>query len=175
MGDLGREQAAQGAGASSLGAVAAAGGAVAMTQAARTLGSTAGSAHGEEQLIGWVLVGLAGAGALLCLYLALIWGLAAAILLAGPAGRTGRMLLPALRVLAPRLARRVSMGTAVATDQGKPQAVPPGMRSPYGSGASATRLCIMPRGPRDMRPPASHSPRRTALQGSGTQMRETQA
>ena len=88
MGDLGREQAAQGAGASTLGAVAAAGGAVAMTQAARTLGSTAGSAHGEEQLIGWVLVGLAGAGALLCLYLALIWGLAAAVLLAGPAGRT---------------------------------------------------------------------------------------
>ncbi len=115
MGDRGREQAAQGAGASSLGAVAAAGGAVAMTQAARTLGSAAGSAHGEEQLIGWVLVGLAGAGALLCLYLALIWGLAAAILLAGPAGRTGRMLLPALRVLAPRLARRVSMGAAVAT------------------------------------------------------------
>lgn len=115
MGDRGREQEAQGAGASSLGAVAAAGGAVAMTQAARTLGSTAGSAHGEEQLIGWVLVGLAGAGALLCLYLALIWGLAAAILLAGPAGRTGRMLLPALRVLAPRLARRVSMGAAVAT------------------------------------------------------------
>lgn len=115
MGDRGREQAAQGAGASTLGAVAAAGGAVAMTQAARMLGSTAGSAHGEEQLIGWVLVGLAGAGALLCLYLALIWGLAAAILLAGPAGRTGRMLLPALRVLAPRLARRVSMGAAVAT------------------------------------------------------------
>lgn len=115
MGDLGREQAAQGAGASSLGAVAAAGGAVAMTKAAKTLGSTAGSAHGEEQLIGWVLVGLAGAGALLCLYLALIWGLAAAVLLAGPAGRTGRMLLPALRVLAPRLARRVSMGAAVAT------------------------------------------------------------
>ena len=115
MGDRGREQAAQGAGASSLGAVAAAGGAVAMTQAARTLGSTAGSAHGEEQLIGLVLVGLAGAGALLCLYLALIWGLTAAILLAGPAGRTGRLLLPALRVLAPRLARRVSMGAAVAT------------------------------------------------------------
>ncbi|WP_341855979.1 hypothetical protein [Brachybacterium sp. GPGPB12] len=115
MGDLGREQAAQGAGASSLGAVAAAGGAVAMTKAARTLGSTAGGAHGEERLIGWVLVGLAGAGALLCLYLALIWGLAAAVLLAGPAGRTGRMLPPALRVLAPRLARRVSMGAAVAT------------------------------------------------------------
>ncbi|WP_270409922.1 hypothetical protein [Brachybacterium paraconglomeratum] len=115
MGDRGREQAAQGAGASSLGAVAAAGGAVAMAQAARMLGGTAGSAHGEEQLIGWVLVGLAGAGALLCLYLAVIWGLAAAILLAGPAGRIGRMLLPALRVLAPRLARRVSMGAAVAT------------------------------------------------------------
>lgn len=115
MGDPGREQVAQGAGAVSLGAVAAAAGAVAMAQAARVLGGTAGGAHGEEQLIGWVLVGLAGAGALLCLYLTLIWGLAAAILLAGPAGRIGRMLLPALRVLAPRLARRVSMGAAVAT------------------------------------------------------------
>lgn len=112
MGDRGREQ---GAGASLLGTVIAVGGAAAMGGAASALLDTARGAHGEEQLIGWVLAGLAGAGALLCLYLALVWALATAILLAGPAGRTGRTLLPALRVLAPRLARRVSTGAAVAT------------------------------------------------------------
>jgi len=115
MGDRGREQGTQGAGASLLGSVIAVGGAAAMSGATRTLLDSARRAHGEEQLIGWVLVGLAGAGALLCLYLALIWALAAVILLAGPAGRTGRTLLPALRILAPRLARRVSTGAAVAT------------------------------------------------------------
>jgi LysM repeat protein len=110
MGD--REQGAQRAGASLLGSVIAVGGTIAMATAARALGATARGAHGEEQLIGWVLVVLAAAGALLCLYLAVIWALAATVLLAGPAGRTGRMLLPALRMLAPRLARRVSVGAA---------------------------------------------------------------
>jgi hypothetical protein len=115
MGDSGQAQGARGAGASLLGSVIAGGGACAMGAAAASLRSEARGAHGQEQLIGWVLLGLAAAGALLCLYLALVWALAATIQLAGPAGRLGRTLLPALRVLAPRLARRVSMGAAVAT------------------------------------------------------------
>ncbi|HJC69400.1 MAG TPA: LysM peptidoglycan-binding domain-containing protein [Candidatus Brachybacterium intestinipullorum] len=115
MGDSGQAQGARGAGTSLLGTVLAGGGACAMSAAAASLRRGTRGVHGQEQLIGWVLLGLAAAGALLCLYLALVWALAAAIQLAGPAGRLGRMLLPALRVLAPRLARRVSMGAAVAT------------------------------------------------------------
>ena len=102
-------------GASLLGAVAAVCGAVAMGVSARSLHELAQSSHGGETLVIWVLLALAGLGALLCLYLALVWGLAAAILLAGPASRSGTALLGALRVLAPRLARRLASGAAIAT------------------------------------------------------------
>lgn len=114
MGDSGHVHGAQGTGRFLLGTVIAGGGACAMTTAASSIHWDARGAAGQEQLILWVLLGLAASGALLCLYLALVWALAAVIRLAGPAGRTGRMLLPALRVLAPRLARRVSTGAAVA-------------------------------------------------------------
>lgn len=97
------------------GAVISAGGATAMAVAATVLEGASRTAHGEDRLIALVLVALALLGTALCLYLAVIWGLAAAILLTGPAGRTGRMLLGVLRVMAPRLARRLSVGAAVAT------------------------------------------------------------
>lgn len=93
----------------------AAGGAAAMATATDSLRSTAESSYADQALIGWVLVVLAALGTLLCLYLTVIWGLAAAVLLAGPATRTGTASLMALRLLAPRLAQRVATGAAVAT------------------------------------------------------------
>src|SRR5699024_573863 len=102
-------------GTSLLGAATAVCGAVAMGASARSLHGLAQTAHGGETLVIWVLLALAGLGALLCLYLAAVWGLAAAILLAGPASRTGTALLGALRVLAPRVARRLANGAAIAT------------------------------------------------------------
>lgn len=93
----------------------AAGGATAMAAAAESLWRTADSSYAGQALVGWVLVVLAALGALLCLYLAVIWGLATAVILAGPATRTGTALLVALRLLAPRLAQRVATGAAVAT------------------------------------------------------------
>lgn len=89
-------------------------GAGAMARATGILHDTARLAPGEDAVIGWVLTGLAAFGTLLCLHLVLIWMLAALIVLAGPASRLGIALLTALRVLAPRLARRVAVGTAVA-------------------------------------------------------------
>lgn len=115
MGDSEGARGVRGAGSSLLGAVIAGGGTCAMTIAATSLEGDARGAGGQEQLILWVLLVLAAAGALLCLYLATVWALAAMIQLAGPAGRIGRVLLPALRVLAPRVARRVSVGAAVAS------------------------------------------------------------
>ncbi|WP_394215834.1 LysM peptidoglycan-binding domain-containing protein [Brachybacterium vulturis] len=102
-------------GASLLGGVIAAAGALAMGATIRSLRELAQTSHGHEILILWVLLGLACLGALLCLHLTLIWVLAATILLAGPASRTGAALLGPLRVLAPRLARRLASGAAVAT------------------------------------------------------------
>ncbi|WP_157773421.1 LysM peptidoglycan-binding domain-containing protein [Brachybacterium vulturis] len=102
-------------GASLLGGVIAAAGALAMGASIRSLRDLAQTSHGHEILIVWVLLGLACLGALLCLHLTLIWVLAAAIMLAGPASRTGAALLGPLRVLAPRLARRLASGAAVAT------------------------------------------------------------
>ncbi|HEX7352845.1 LysM domain-containing protein [Brachybacterium sp.] len=97
------------------GAILAAAGALAMGAVLASMQRTARSAQGEDALISWVLIGLAGLGVLLCLYLALIWGLATAILVIGPATRSGTALLGALRILAPRLARRLATGAAVAT------------------------------------------------------------
>lgn len=102
-------------GTSLLGAVIAAAGAIAMGTAIPTLHDLAEASYGLETLIGWLLLGLAGSGTLLCLYLTLIWGLATAIMLAGPASRTGAALLGLLRVLAPRLARRLAGGAAAMT------------------------------------------------------------
>ncbi|GAA4521669.1 LysM peptidoglycan-binding domain-containing protein [Brachybacterium paraconglomeratum] len=95
--------------------VLAAGGAVAMAMSADSLRRTAQASYADQALIGGVLAVLAALGALLCLYLAAIWGLATAILLAGPATRTGAASLVALRLLAPRLAQRVATGAALAT------------------------------------------------------------
>lgn len=96
-------------------ATLAAAGALAMGSVLASMQRAARSAQGEDALISWVLIGVAGLGVLLCLYLALIWGLATAILVIGPATRSGTALLGALRILAPRLARRLATGAAVAT------------------------------------------------------------
>ena len=104
-----------GAGSTLLCALLAAAGAVVMSAAAGSLQSTATTGHASQALISWVLVAIALLGALLCLYLALVWSLASAILLSGPATRTGAALLLALRILAPRMARRVTAGAATAT------------------------------------------------------------
>lgn len=107
--------AAAGPGTTLLCALLAAAGTAAMSVAAASLQESALSGHASQALIAWVLVTIAALGALLCLYLAVIWTLAAAILLAGPATRTGTALLLALKLLAPRLARRVTTGAAAAT------------------------------------------------------------
>lgn len=93
----------------------AAGGATGMGAATASLWASTRSGLGGDALISGVLVVLAGSGILLCLYLTIIWGLAALVLLAGPASRSGTALLTALRVLAPRLAQRITTGAAVAT------------------------------------------------------------
>jgi len=69
-------------------ALLAAAGAAAMTAAAITLWIDASSSPPTQALITWVLVGVAATGFLLCLYLTLIWALAAAVLLSGPASFT---------------------------------------------------------------------------------------
>src|SRR5690625_6944230 len=71
--------------------------------------------HGETALLGAVLVAAAALGVLLCAYLALIWTLASSVLLLGPTSRAGRALLGALRVLAPQLARGLTLAAAFAT------------------------------------------------------------
>lgn len=98
-----------------LSAVLAGGAAVAMAATTSALRPSVLAGHGEDGLIAWVLIALAGLGTILCLYLALIWALASLVLLAGPANRTGAALLATLRVLAPHVARRVVVGAAVAT------------------------------------------------------------
>lgn len=114
MGDELSSAAPARAGTSLLSALIAGCAAGAMAWATRALYDTSRIARGEDALIGWVLTGLAAIGIVLCLYLVVIWALAALIVLAGPASRLGAALLAALRVLAPRLARRVAVGTAVA-------------------------------------------------------------
>ena len=97
------------------GALLAAAGAVAMAGVARALAPDALTGGGEQALMSGLLVLLAAAGALLCLYLALVWTLATAALLAGPASMLGRAMLTPLRVLAPQLARRVVVSAALGT------------------------------------------------------------
>lgn len=115
MGDETTTPPAAGPGTTLLCALLAAAGTAAMSVAAASLQESALSGHASQALIAWVLVTIAALGTLLCLYLAVIWTLAAVILLAGPATRTGTALLLALKLLAPRLARRVTTGAAAAT------------------------------------------------------------
>lgn len=75
----------------------------------------AGAAWGEEALLLWTVVALAAGIALMCAYLAVIWALAGLVLAAGPGGAVGRSLLGVLRVLSPRLARRVVATAVMAT------------------------------------------------------------
>lgn len=98
-----------------LGAMLAAAGALAMSSALTALRQTATRGVGEDALIAAVLMTIAGLGLVLCGYLTLIWSLATVALFAGPASRVGVAVLLALRVLAPRMARRVVLGAAVAT------------------------------------------------------------
>ena len=98
-----------------LSAVLAAGGALVMASALAALRQPVSPGAGEDALIAAVLMAIAGLGVVLCGYLALIWSLATVALLAGPASRTGVAVLLALRMLAPRMARRVALGAAVAT------------------------------------------------------------
>lgn len=97
------------------GAVLAALATAGMTAAASALLPSARSGDPAAALEGMLLAGTAALGALLCLYLAVIWSLAGLILIAGPASRTGRTLLAALRVIAPRIARRITLGAVLAT------------------------------------------------------------
>lgn len=93
----------------------------------RTLGAMLPQARqglGEDALIAWVLVLTAALGILLCGYLAVVWFLAALITLSGPASGMGRALLIALRVLAPRLARRIAVGASTATIAGSLMLLP---------------------------------------------------
>ncbi|GAA1288305.1 LysM peptidoglycan-binding domain-containing protein [Brachybacterium alimentarium] len=90
-------------------------GALAMAATASALWPAAIDGHGQAGLIAWVLVAAATTGAALCLYLAVIWSLAGLVLMIGPASRTGTALLGALRILAPQLARRILVGTVLAT------------------------------------------------------------
>lgn len=104
-----------GPGTIAVGAAVAAATAVGMSAYARYEVPVAVDAHGETALFAWVLIAAAGLGALLCTYLALIWSMTALALLVGPASRLGRALVSALRVIAPRAARRLTLGAAVAT------------------------------------------------------------
>lgn len=96
-------------------AVLAAAGTLAMAAAARTLVEPALTGSGEQALLNGVLLVLAAAGALLCLYLTVVWALATLVLVAGPATALGRTLLGALRLIAPQLARRITVAAALGT------------------------------------------------------------
>ena len=71
--------------------------------------------QGEEALMTLLLGTIAAAVAVLCAYLTVIWGLAWLALVSGPATRRSAAAVAALRVLAPRLARRVTLSAALAT------------------------------------------------------------
>lgn len=98
-----------------VGAALAAVTAVGMSAYVRVEAPLALGANGETALFAWLLIAAAGLGALLCAYLALIWSLASLVLLVGPASRLGRALVSTLRVIAPRVARRLTLGAALAT------------------------------------------------------------
>lgn len=73
------------------------------------------SGHGERALLAWVLCTAALLGALLSAYLMIVWSLAALALALGPASRAGSALVITLRIVAPRLARRVTLSAAIAS------------------------------------------------------------
>lgn len=81
----------------------------------RSLYPLAQQSHAEAALLAWVLLAAAALGALLCAYLMLVWTLACAALMLGPASRTGSAVVGTLRLIAPQLARRLTMSAAIAT------------------------------------------------------------
>lgn len=171
MRDVTSRPAASWPGASLLGAAIAAFGALAMGASIRSLRALAPTSHGHETLIIWVLLGLAVLGALLCFYLALIWGLAATIMLAGPASRTGAALLGPLRVLAPRLARRLAGGAVVATAT-TALTLAPGMaaQDPFATDPDAVTIPVTQSAElfSTEAPPTDPAPEAAAPDGSGT-------
>lgn len=124
------------------GAALTAGTAAAMTAVVDLLLPAALGGHGETGLMAWILVTVAAAGALLCTYLAVIWTLATAALVAGPASRTGMTVIAALRVLAPRLARRLTVTAAVATTATGLVLVPAGAATSPDPGPGSTRFTM---------------------------------
>lgn len=73
------------------------------------------SGHGERALLAWVLLTVALLGALLSAYVMIVWSLATLALALGPASRAGSALVITLRIVAPRLARRVTLSAAIAS------------------------------------------------------------
>ncbi|MGY5765956.1 LysM peptidoglycan-binding domain-containing protein [Brachybacterium sp. DNPG3] len=120
-------------------------GALAMSSTVDALLAQARQGLGTDAMMAWVLVLLAGGGALLCAYLALVWGLASLVAVTGPASTAGRTLLVALRLLAPRLARRVAVGASAATVAGSLMLLPASaavedvFENPSASSASAAQ------------------------------------
>lgn len=88
---------------------------VLLAMGVRTFLPTATTSHGEAALLAWVLTSAALLGALLSAYLVLVWSIAALALALGPASRAGRALVLTLRVVAPQLARRVTLSAAIAS------------------------------------------------------------
>lgn len=83
--------------------------------AARAASGTAASSWGEQALLAWVCALIAGAAALGCAYLALVWTLATVVMAWGPRGAIGGASLRALRLLAPALARRTAATALIAS------------------------------------------------------------
>src|SRR5699024_6011492 len=120
----------------------AAGTAAAMTAVGDLLLPAALGGHGHSGLMAWILVAVAAAGALLCSYLAVIWTLATAALVTGPASRTGTTMIAALRVLAPRLPRRLPVTAAVATTATGLVLVPAAAATSPDPGPGSTRFTM---------------------------------
>lgn len=89
--------------------------AAATAPAALRLASAASSAWGEDALLLWLAAGLGATCSLVCAHLLVTRALAAIALVAGPHGVLGALSVRALRVLAPRLARRVVASAMMAT------------------------------------------------------------
>lgn len=89
--------------------------AAATAPTALRLASAASTAWGEEALLLWLAAGLGAMCSLVCAHLLVTRALAAIALGAGPHGILGALSVRALRVLAPRLARRVVASAITAT------------------------------------------------------------
>lgn len=96
-------------------ALVSAAGLASLIWAVRSLYPLAQQSHAEAALLAWVLLAAAALGALLCAYLMLVWTLACAALILGPASRTGSAVVGTLRLIAPQLAHRLTMSAAIAT------------------------------------------------------------